>query len=271
MSDFHHGHADENRRIWDANAQWWDDRIGDGNTFQNILIEPATERLLQVSAGDVILDVACGAGRFTRRLAELGAQVIAFDHSAKFIERARERTPDDAAVEYLVLDGGDALRALGIARFDKAVSSMALMDMPEIDPLISALADLLKPGGIFVFSVVHPCFHSAEVRRFAEMYEEEAGRHIIRTGVKVSAYRTPFAKKTEGILGQPEPQYYFHRPIEALFGACFIAGLVMDGIEEPGFPEPEQRRATVRWDDMPEIPPVMVVRMTLAGDAARGG
>jgi hypothetical protein len=49
----------------------------------------------------------------------------------------------------------------------------------------------------------------------------------------------------------------------------------MDGIEEPGLPEPEKRRAGVRWDDMPEIPPVMVVRMRLnrashpsaAGDA----
>jgi hypothetical protein len=38
--------GDDNRRIWDANARWWDDRIGDGNDFQTLLIEPATERLL---------------------------------------------------------------------------------------------------------------------------------------------------------------------------------------------------------------------------------
>ena len=65
--------GDENRRIWDANALWWDDRIGDGNDFQTVLIEPATERLLDVAAGDTILDVACGAGRFARRMVELGA------------------------------------------------------------------------------------------------------------------------------------------------------------------------------------------------------
>lgn len=40
--------SDENRRIWDANARWWDDQIGDGNDFQTVLIEPATERLLDV-------------------------------------------------------------------------------------------------------------------------------------------------------------------------------------------------------------------------------
>ena len=259
------GHSDENRRIWDANAHWWDDRIGDGNDFQTLLIEPATERLLAVSAEDVILDIACGAGRFARRMAELGASVVAFDQSAKFIERARRRTPDDAAVEYHVLDAADAdpLLSLGARRFDKAVCTMGLIDMPEIKPLLLALPQMLKPGGVFVFSLTHPCFHSAAIQRFAEMYEEEAGRHIIRTGVKVWAYLSPFARKTEGIIGQPEPQYYYHRPIHVLFQACFAAGFVMDGIEEPGFPEPEKRKAGVRWDDMPEIPPIMVVRMKL--------
>lgn len=258
-------HAGENRRIWDANARWWDDRIGDGNGFQTRLIEPATERLLAVSRGDVVLDIACGAGRLARRLAERGARVVALDQSDRFIERARERTPLDVAVDYRVLDASDeeALLSLGAGRFDKAVSTMALMDMPEIEPLLSALTRLLKPGGAFVFSITHPCFHSAEARRFAEVFEDEAGRHGVRTGVKVSLYRTPFARKTEGIVGQPEAQYYFHRPIHALFGSCFASGFVVDGIEEPGLPPTGERRAAAGWEDMPEIPPILVVRTRL--------
>ena len=85
-------HADENRRIWNANACWWDDRIGEGNDFQTLLIEPATERLLNVTSGDTILDVACGAGRFTRRMASLGATIVAIDTSSEFIARARGDT-----------------------------------------------------------------------------------------------------------------------------------------------------------------------------------
>jgi len=258
-------HTDENRQIWDTNAHWWDDRIGDGNDFQTLLIEPASERLLAVAAGDVILDVACGAGRFARRMADLGASVVAFDHSARFIERALQRTREGVAVLYHVLDAAKTgtLLSLGLGRFDKAVCTMALMDMPEIIPLLSALARMVKPGGVFVFSVTHPCFNSAAIQRFAEMYEEEAGRHVIRTGVKVSSYLTPFARKTEGIIGQPKPQYSYHRPIHLLFQSCFEVGFVVDGIEEPGLPEPDKRRAGVRWDDMPDIPPVMVVRMKL--------
>ena len=33
-------HTEENRGIWDANALWWDDKIGDGNEHQTVLIDP---------------------------------------------------------------------------------------------------------------------------------------------------------------------------------------------------------------------------------------
>lgn len=255
--------ADENRRVWDVNARWWDDRIGDGNDFQTLLIEPATERLLNIVAGDTILDVACGGGRFARRMAERGARVVAFDSSAEFVARARERTPGDAPIEYLVVDAANevALASLGANRFDKAVCTMALMDMAEIGPLFTALPRLLTRGGSFVFSVVHPCFHSAEVQRFAETAEDASGRHVTRAGVKVSAYLSPFARKTEGIVGQPEPQWFFHRSLGVLCRYGFQAGFVVDGIEEPGLPASRGAEVGVRWHDMPEIPPVLAVRM----------
>lgn len=258
-------HADDNRRIWDANARWWDDRIGDGNAFQTLLIEPATERLLDVHAGDTILDVACGAGRFARRMSELGARVVAFDYSAEFINRARERTPEGAAIEYHVLNAAnpDHLFSLGIKRFNKAVCTMAIMDMPEVRPLFATLSKVLMPDGVFVFSVTHPCFHSAAIQRFSEIDEHDSGRHVVRSGVKVSSYLSAVARKTEGIVGQPELQWFFHRPLSALFRCGFDAGLVVDGLEEPGFPSVEQPKPGVRWTDMPEVPPIMVVRMKL--------
>jgi hypothetical protein len=139
---------------------------------------------------------------------------------------------------------------------------MAIMDMPEIGPLFATLSRMLVPDAAFVFSITHPCFHSAAIQRFAEIHEEEPGRHVVRSGVKVSSYLSSFARKTEGIIGQPEPQWFFHRPISTLFRVGFDAGFVVDGLEEPRFPEHESA-AGVRWHDMPDIPPVMVVRMRL--------
>jgi 2-polyprenyl-3-methyl-5-hydroxy-6-metoxy-1,4-benzoquinol methylase len=254
--------AEENLEIWNANASWWDDAIGDGNDFQTHLIEPASERLLAISPGDYILDIACGAGRFTRRIASLGGRVTAIDHSTEFIERARLRTPKDSGIEYHVADATNtaAMLAFGTHRFDKAVCTMALMDMPLIQPLLQVLNQMLKPSGAFVFSVLHPCFHSPAIGRFTEAYEDDSGRFAVRSGVKVHSYLTPFARRTEGIVGQPKPQLHFHRPLQVLFQSCFDAGFVIDKLEEPALPEPEERRPGVRWSDMTEIPPILVVR-----------
>jgi len=258
-------HTDENRRIWDANATWWDDRIGDGNVFQDLLIEPPTERLLDVRPDDRILDVACGAGRFTRRIASLGARVVAFDGSTAFVARARERTPADAPIEYCVLDAAndEQMRSLGVGGFDKAVCTMALMDMPEIGPLFRGLARVLRPGGAFVFSVLHPCFHSPPMQRFAEIYDEADGRSGARAGIKVSSYLSPSARKTEGILGQPEPQFVFHRPLSLLLQPGFDAGFAVDAFAEPRLPFDETRKPGLSWADMTDVPPILVVRMKL--------
>lgn len=258
--EFRHLSA-ENQRIWNGNAIWWDDRIGDGNEFQTQLIEPATERLLHPGPGDTILDIACGAGRFARRMADLGARVVAFDQSEQFIARARERTPSSAAIDYRVASVGAMTTVLaGATPVTKAVCTMAIMDMPEVRPLFAALQTALPPGGVLVFSVTHPCFHSADIRRFAEIGEEAEGRHVARTGVKVSSYLSPSARKTEGIVGQPEPQWFFHRPLSVLFQLGFSAGFSIDGLEEPRLP-PSNERPGVRWRNMTEIPPILVVRM----------
>ena len=132
------GHLnDDNRARWSANAAWWDQRIGDGNDFQDLLIEPATLELLALEPGHRVLDIACGGGRLARRMAALGARVTAIDQAPDFIDLARSRTCPDLPVDYRVGDATDpaVLATLG-ADYDRIVCTMALMDMPEIAPQI---------------------------------------------------------------------------------------------------------------------------------------
>jgi len=156
------------------------------------------------------------------------------------------------------------LLSLGGAVFDAAVCTMALMDMTTIDPLLAALRRLLKPGGRFVFSLQHPCFNSGLFRMTAE--EEDVNGEIVDVyAVKVIDYIHPRAQKGIGIVGQPEPHYYFHRPLTALLGTCFAAGFVMDGIEEPVFPPGETSPRALSWAHFTNIPPVLVVRVRPMG------
>src|SRR5699024_1944324 len=141
------------------------------NAWHLELVHPATERLLGEPRGRRILDVGCGNGLMTRRLASRGADVLGVDVSEGMLGRARAyQTADDARVEYRLLDCTDeaAIRELGEARFDGAVATMVLMDMAEIRPLFRGLAHVLAPGAPFVFSVLHPAFNGGAMSVVAE-------------------------------------------------------------------------------------------------------
>ena len=61
------GLVPETRAIWDEKAAFWDERMGEGNAFQRVLIGPGAERLLAIRPDELILDLACVNGVFARR------------------------------------------------------------------------------------------------------------------------------------------------------------------------------------------------------------
>lgn len=264
----------EARERWNTNAEYWDEKYGaEGNLFHRVLTAPATERLLEIKPGELVLDVACGNGVVSRRLAQLGARVVAFDFSEAFLERAKARSADYAdRIEFRVMDATDEeqLLSLGERRFDAAVCSMALMDMAETGPLFSALARLLKPEGRFVFSVLHPCFNTSGTHLLMER-EDREGELVTEYGIKVLRYKSLSWARGLGIPGQPVAQVYFERTLSALLGAGFRAGFVLDGLEEPTFDENTSDERALTWANFKEIPPSMVARMRPKVSVQSGG
>jgi 2-polyprenyl-3-methyl-5-hydroxy-6-metoxy-1,4-benzoquinol methylase len=260
---------EDTRNIWDQNAAFWDDTMrDDGNDFQRLLVAPTSERLLDLQPGETVLEIACGNGVFSRCMAQLGVHVIATDFSAQLLERARARTSEHTdRIEYRLVDATreDQVIALGKQRFDAAVCNMAIMDMAEIDPLMRAIRQVVKPGGRFVFSLCHPCFNHTGMALCAE--EATINGELITTySIKVTRYLHSSPQKGVAMLGQPVSHYYFDRPLHILFNASFRAGLVMDGLEEPPFNPPHasaQARRVLSWANYHEIPPVLVARLRI--------
>jgi 2-polyprenyl-3-methyl-5-hydroxy-6-metoxy-1,4-benzoquinol methylase len=257
--------TEETKRIWDTNAAFWDEYMGEGNHFQRLLIGPATEQLLEIEPDHQVLDIACGNGNFSRRMADLGARVVAFDFSPTFIQRAQQHSESyKDRISFQVIDATDPgqLATLGKNRFNSAVCNMALMDIPDIDPLINTLPSLLKPNGRFVFSISHPCFNSIGSSKIIEE-EDREGEMITTSGIKITQYIRNTVAKGLGVIGQPEPQLYFHRPISDYLKSCIQAGFVLDGMEEPVFPGDLKHEHPFSWANFKEIPPVLIVRMRL--------
>jgi SAM-dependent methyltransferase len=250
--------------IWDQNADFWDQRMGEGNDFHKRLIEPSQLRLLELRGGETILDVACGNGQFARKMADLGARVTAVDASERMIDRARRRSADyKGRIEYRVLDCVDreGFLSLGTQRFDRVVCTMALMDIAEIEPLICVSARLLTPGGCFVGSLCHPCFNSGFAKHGVERHDL-GGELVEEYYIRVCRYGEPHTTKGVAMQGQPVSQYYFHRPISMLLNAFFAHGFVLDGIEEPMF-EPSAATNQLFETVFQQNPPALVFRMRL--------
>jgi ubiquinone/menaquinone biosynthesis C-methylase UbiE len=252
---------EEVRSAWDQLAEFWDERMQAGETWQGHLIQPAVERLLALRHQERVLDIACGNGEFARRMAEVGGLVLAVDFSEGMLERARAQGGD---VEYGRVDATDerALLALGDeASLDAVVCNMAIMDMETIEPMVAAASRLIRVGGRFVFSTLHPAFNSGNVRPTVELDLEGDVTDVY--SVKVSSYGRPATGKGVAVRGQPVQQLYFHRPLWLIFQPFFDHGFVLDGLEEPLLRREHAKSGTPEYV-YTELPGVLVARMRRA-------
>jgi SAM-dependent methyltransferase len=108
-----------------------------------------------------VLDLACGYGRVARELARGGAAVTGIDLSRAMLNKARSiEDAQPLGVRYV---HGDATSApdLDSAGFDAVVCNFGLSDIDDLDGALDTVLRVLRPGGAFVFSILHPCFPGA--------------------------------------------------------------------------------------------------------------
>ena len=276
---------EETRDAWEANATFWDEKMGEGNEFVNVLLWPALERFLKecFSAGKprnngestnnhqgfltglALLDVATGNGLVARRLATLGAHVSAFDFSRELIKIARSKTPPEYQVKYSIIDvtRKEDLMTLEKNAFDCAVCNMALFDIAEIDTLFGTLPELLKSNGVFIFTITHPAFNNSSSVHVAEEYDDGSKINTVYS-IRTSRYMTPYHAHGVAMRDQPQSQLYFERPLQEYFITGFKHGFILDGFEELAFPPKHPQSHPLSWGgNFSEIPPVLIARMRL--------
>jgi len=110
---------------------------------------------LELAPGARVLDLACGHGRHSARLARLGFDVTGLDVSASSLELARETEP---AAEYVEGD----MRELPFegASFDAAINLFTAFgyfeDEADDQRVLNEVARVLRPGGAFLIDTLNP-------------------------------------------------------------------------------------------------------------------
>ena len=222
----------EDIQAWEGMARWWDEKIGDnGDLWHRALIDPPLLKLLGSVKGRRVLDIACGNGYLSRRLARQGALVTAIDASATIIAIAQEyEVEEPLGITYYNRDAA-CLDILEDESFDIALCNMGLMSVRDTERAIHETARVLKPKGRFIASISHPCFDPIE----SALWVIERAYPTTTVWRKIGRYREVFSgwvlwrTGKDGVTKTRE----YHRPLSWYFRALKSAGFVVTALEEP--------------------------------------
>jgi 2-polyprenyl-3-methyl-5-hydroxy-6-metoxy-1,4-benzoquinol methylase len=211
----------------------------DGDFPKRHLINPVVLRMLGDVADRRVLDAGCGNGYLSRMLADRGADVLGVEPGQSLFDFAvQHEGAQPRGVRYVRADLC-ALPDLG-GPFDLVVASMVLQSVPDWVGALRACLGVLRPGGLFVFTLNHPCFEQLG-RSWREHGE-------YRTSGYLSEYEIPGPSATD-----------FHRTLSAYVNQVVALGGQLVELCEPALPPelvaagPEESAAYV------ELPNFLVV------------
>jgi 2-polyprenyl-3-methyl-5-hydroxy-6-metoxy-1,4-benzoquinol methylase len=244
---------------YDAIAEWYDTWVGTHSMREDPYFQAVAALMGDVS-GLRVCDLACGQGRVARHLADLGARVIGIDLSAKLLEIARRHEQaEPRGIEYVLADA-QSLDSAALGTFDGVLCFMALMDIPELAPTLRGVASILRPGGWFIFALLHPCFHTSQSG------EIEAPEGTTRT---IARYFVEGHWRSDTRPGPPGKVGAYHRTLSTYVNALTDAGLALERLSEPQ-PDGDAPRSPafsdgVRRPVWSEVPAILAARCRKPG------
>jgi len=203
----------------------WDDivparqcAIEDGKdvSFSSVTA-PCILRYIKEDLPSSVLDVGCGSGALSFRIAALIEKCVGIDISAKSISIAKE----NYIRTNLTFINSEIRSFRYDTCFDACVANMVFMSDPNWRESVRHLYEMLKVEGTLYLTITHPCFWA----RYWEFENEEWFNYneeiFLESNFSISLKRN-MGKST-----------YIHRPIANYFNGLVEEGFTLDLVEEP--------------------------------------
>jgi ubiquinone/menaquinone biosynthesis C-methylase UbiE len=188
----------------------------ENHPYHRLLNRPALLSLMPTLKGLNVLDAGCGTGWFTEYFASQGANVTGLDVSVKMLEKTRARVPTATVVQANL---AEPLK-LENETFGLILSSLTLQYLESWTLIFYEFNRILKPKGIFIFSVHHPFeeFKMSGKNYFEiEKRERKGGQVSFRRALSAmteTLYQTGFVIERmleplpDAVYGEADPEGY---------------------------------------------------------------
>jgi demethylmenaquinone methyltransferase/2-methoxy-6-polyprenyl-1,4-benzoquinol methylase len=104
--------------------------------------------LAEPRSGAAALDLACGTGDIACALARRGARVTGLDLTHRMLQLAQVRRCSGQPLRFVT---GDMMALpFADASFDLVTTGYGIRNVPRIDPALSEIRRVLRPGGLFL-------------------------------------------------------------------------------------------------------------------------
>ncbi|WP_153799708.1 class I SAM-dependent methyltransferase [Foetidibacter luteolus] len=200
---------------------------------------PNTLALIPEPEGKLILDAACGPGKYAEILMSSGATVTGFDISSRMVELAKERNKGKG--DFFVHDLSQPFTKLADASFHIVVCALALHYVQDWTLTIKEFCRVLKPGGVLVISIEHPFFEFNYFR--SKKYFEVEPVKCIWSG-----------------FGKPVEMNSYRRPLQQCIAPLTGNGFYVDQIIEPRPVEEFKKHDPKHFKELNAFPAFMCIR-----------
>ena len=226
-------------------------RDREGNA--NVLFEmPALFSMLPDLHGKTILDLGCGFGEHCMHFVNQGAaKVVGVDISEKMLKVARkENNAPNIVYLRMAMEHISELDEY----FDLVVSSLAFHYVEDFEQLIKDCYDLLKPGGLLLFSQEHPLASCYGLVKSAtdksDVARQSADTQQLDGGAQEPELASRWTKDENGkklyvnlanyaVEGERESTWFvdgvkkYHRTFSTIVNTLAGAGFILEQMIEP--------------------------------------
>jgi ubiquinone/menaquinone biosynthesis C-methylase UbiE len=215
---------------WGSVAAWYDGMVTDDASYQTQVIAPNLSRLMDLHAGEKVLDLACGTGFFSGLFAQIVGpkNVTGVDLGKQLISIAKKNNPE---IDFRV-SSADDLSIFPEDCFDKITIVLAIQNIAEIKMMLQEINRVLKPSGSVYIVMNHPAFRIPKRSEWG--FDEVSGQQYRRVDGYLRESKEEIDMKP-GSSNKTVPDQVtvsFHRPIQYYTKLFAATGFIISHLEE---------------------------------------